>query len=114
MNDTEMTQEQWDTEEIARMYEHVTEYNDLSQRGVRYWSLSRYTSSYMFERFTSAALREIARLRAAHAADCIQFAEILEREGFRMDGRVFRAKAAQLAAPADGSGAGTGDGGEGR
>jgi hypothetical protein len=41
--------------------------------------------------------------RAAHATECIEFAEILEREGFLMDGQVFRAKAAALATPADGS-----------
>lgn len=52
-----------------------------------------------------AQAAEIDRLRAEHAADCIRFAEILEREGFRMDGRVFRAKAAALASDArDGAG----------
>jgi hypothetical protein len=57
---------------------------------------------------------EIDRLHAAHAADCIRFAEILEREGFRMDGRVYRAKAAALAAPADSADADAADGSEGR
>jgi multidrug resistance efflux pump len=41
--------------------------------------------------------------RADHATECIEFAEILEREGYYNDGRVYRAKAAALAAPADGS-----------
>jgi hypothetical protein len=54
------------------------------------------------------AMSTIDRQRAAHAADCIRFAEILEREGFRMDGKVYRAKAAALAAPANGDGDGDG------
>jgi hypothetical protein len=90
------------------MSEHDRDYDDIADD---IWAKLRpepFSTPYMlvlkthYEEMTAkAAVYDTAR--AEHAADCIRFAEILEREGFLMDGQVFRAKAAALATPADGS-----------